>query len=72
MVAHWTKADLLEKFGADVPQYTSADLCRLAGWSRQTLSRYLDHLPHCRVGRSVRFTEEQLRQILASFKVEAA
>lgn len=64
----------LASFEADRPKFTPDDLCRLTGWSRPTLRRHLPAMPHSRVGRFVRFSERQVREILASFerKVEAA
>jgi len=60
--------DSLSSFELDRPKFSTADLCRLTGWSRPTLWRHLDELPHSRVGRKVRFSERQLRAILASFE----
>jgi hypothetical protein len=62
--------DVLAVFESDRPQFTPADLCRLAGWSLPTFWRHLPTLPHSRVGRFVRFSERQLREILRSFEVK--
>lgn len=61
-------ADALASFKLDVPKFTIADLCRLTGWSRPTFWRHLPALPHSRVGRFVRFSERQVREILRSFE----
>lgn len=60
--------DNLASFEVDRPKFTPDDLCRLTGWSMPTVRRHLPELPHSRVGRAVRFSERQLRQILAGFE----
>lgn len=65
-------AALAAAFDADLPKYTATDLCRLIGVSRVTLWRHLSELPHSRVGRLVRFSDRQVREILASFERRAA
>jgi hypothetical protein len=60
--------DALASFERDRPKFTPADLCKLTGWSMPTFWRHLNALPHCRVGRFVRFNERQVRSILASFE----
>jgi hypothetical protein len=61
-------AGTTDPFELDRPKFTPDDLCVLTGWSRPTLWRHLATLPHSRVGRFVRFSERQLREILSSFE----
>ncbi len=63
--------DTLALFESDRPKFTPDDLCRLTGWSKPTFWRHIKVLPHSRVGRFVRFSEKQLRSILASFEKAA-
>jgi hypothetical protein len=58
-------------FEADLPKYSASEVCALIGWSRVTLWRHLHELPHCRVGRLIRFSDRQIREILASFERHA-
>ena len=62
---------LLAVFEPDAPKFTVDDLCKLLGWSRKTFWRHLPELPHSRVGRFIKFSEKQVREILASFERRA-
>ncbi len=65
-------SDVLAMFEEDRPQFTPDDVCLLTKWSKPTFWRHLPYIPHSRVGRFVRFSERQIRQILAGFERKAA
>lgn len=54
------------------PWYTPDDIARLVGCSRRTIIRWCDQrrIPHMRVGRLIRFTDAQWREVEAAYRVE--
>lgn len=65
--------DNLSQFEADRPQYSVDDFLRYYGKSRPTFWRELKagKIPHCRLGRAIRFSERNIGDYLASINRDA-
>jgi hypothetical protein len=68
MTTNCNDVNTLTAFEADRPKHNLSALCRLTGWSRVTAWRKLAELPHCRVGRFIKFSDNQLAEILRSLR----